>query len=149
VRRSFCQRRPVPTVRPSPLSRAGSPAGWASGPFHPGMVHAFAIGWLGRIGQAARVGWAAPAERPPDWAGTSPPPNENDSASGRRHAPANRSWHRPPRVCQESFLIQLIQENQLPPIPTIHHMIYRPRIVHSQFARHSKTLPSQPQCVNS
>ena len=28
-------------------------------------------------------------------------------------------------------------------------MIYRPRIFHSQFARHFQTLPSQPQCVNS
>jgi hypothetical protein len=35
VRRSFGMRRPFPTVRPAPLSRAGSPAGRASGPCHP------------------------------------------------------------------------------------------------------------------
>jgi len=43
VRRSFCQRTPFPTVRPAPLNRVGSPAGRASGPFHPSLVHAFAI----------------------------------------------------------------------------------------------------------
>jgi len=43
VRRSFCMRRPFPTVRPAPLSRAGSPAGRASGPCHPSRGHAFAI----------------------------------------------------------------------------------------------------------
>jgi len=35
VRRSVCLRRPFPTVRPAPLSRAGSPAGRARGPCHP------------------------------------------------------------------------------------------------------------------
>jgi hypothetical protein len=48
VRRSVCLRRPFPTVRPAPLSRAGSPAGRASDPCHPCRVHAFAIRALDR-----------------------------------------------------------------------------------------------------
>jgi hypothetical protein len=43
----------LPALRGAPLSRAVSPAGRASGPFHPSMVQAFAIGCF----RAVRVFW--------------------------------------------------------------------------------------------
>ena len=49
----------------------------------------------------------------------------------------------------EPLPILVILENSFPPIPAVHDVINRLRILHSQFASHGRTLPSGTSDVNN
>ena len=51
--------------------------------------------------------------------------------------------------CKEAIPIRIVFENRFTAIATIHHMINRPRILHSQLAGHADDLPNRATFVNS
>lgn len=69
--------------------------------------------------------------------GKDPPPGENDCSRGNRHQPANLFF------TQEQLAIFVAEENWLPSIPAIHHMINRP------FVRPSQSKPKHRPIVIS
>jgi hypothetical protein len=50
---------------------------------------------------------------------------------------------------QKPLPVCLVPENVLTPVAAIHHVINRPLIFHSQFARHEQISQITPLCVNS
>jgi len=87
--------------------------------------------------------------RKPDWRAAFPRPDEKDCPSDNRHRFASRFSHTSAPGFQEQLPILIRQENRLPPIPTIHHMINRSFVFNPQLARHAATLSGPCKHGNS
>jgi hypothetical protein len=66
----------------------------------------------------------------------------------RMHLPA-RLGARLTEGIEETLPVWVIQKNQFPAIPAIHHVVNRPGIFHSQRTGHRPTLATPNPCVNS
>ena len=76
-----------------------------------------------------------PSARRP-WLVVPIPPDESDWASGKSHAPSTQSSRRLAPACPETADDPRHSSKSLPTVSTIHHVIHRPRIFHSEFACH-------------
>jgi hypothetical protein len=49
---------------------------------------------------------------------------------------------------QESLAVFVVLEDVLTPVPSVHDVIHRPRILNAQLPRHAQLLPTRPKSVN-